>query len=98
MVETMQPGSAIIDVSIDEGGCVETSRPTTLAQSTFVYKGVTHFCVPNFTADLGRSSSVAIAQAMLPYVLTIADYGVEEAVAACSDLRRGLYTLRGRRP
>jgi alanine dehydrogenase len=98
MVETMQPGSAIIDVSIDEGGCVETSRLTTLAQPTFVYKGVTHFCVPNFTADLGRSSSVAIAQAMLPFVLTIADYGVEEAVAACSDLRRGLYTLRGRRP
>jgi alanine dehydrogenase len=98
MVETMQPGSAIIDVSIDEGGCVETSRPTTLAQPTFVHKGVTHFCVPNFTADLGRSSSVAIAQAMLPYVLTIADCGVEEAVATCSDLQRGLYTLRGRRP
>ena len=98
MVETMQPGSVIIDVSIDEGGCVETSRPTTLAQPTFVHKGVTHFCVPNFTADLGRSSSVAIAQAMLPYVLTIADCGVEEAVAACSDLQRGLYTLRGRRP
>ena len=98
MVETMQPGSAIIDVSIDEGGCVETSRPTTLAQPTFVHKGVTHFCVPNFTADLGRSSSVAIAQAMLPYVLNIADCGVEESVAACSDLQRGLYTLRGRRP
>jgi alanine dehydrogenase len=98
MVETMQAGSAIIDVSIDEGGCVETSRPTTLAQPTFVYKGVTHFCVPNFTADLGRSSSVAIAQAMLPYVLKIADCGVEEAVAACGDLRRGLYMLCGRRP
>jgi alanine dehydrogenase len=98
MVETMQPGSAIIDVSIDEGGCIETSRPTTLAQPTFVHKGVTHFCVPNFTADLGRSSSVAIAQAMLPYVLKMADCGVEEAVAACSDLQRGVYTLRGRRP
>jgi len=98
MVETMQPGSAIIDVSIDEGGCVETSHLTTLAQPTFVYKGVTHFCVPNFTADLGRSSSVAIAQAMLPYVLHIADYGVEEALATCPDLQRGLYTLRGRRP
>jgi alanine dehydrogenase len=98
MVETMQPGSAIIDVSIDEGGCVETSRPTTLTQPTFVYKGVTHFCVPNFTADLGRSSSVAIAQAMLPYVLNIADCGADEAVATCTDLQRGLYTLRGRRP
>ena len=59
----MKPGAAVIDVSIDQGGCVETSRPTTLAEPTFVYHGVTHFCVPNFTADLGRSASVAIAQA-----------------------------------
>ncbi len=48
MVERMKPGSAIVDVSIDQGGCVETSRPTTLADPTFVHKGVTHFCVPNF--------------------------------------------------
>ena len=98
MVETMQPGSVIIDVSIDEGGCVETSRPTTLAEPTFVYKGVTHFCVPNFTADLGRSSSVAISQAMLPYVLKIADCGVEKALAECGDLQRGVHTLKGKRP
>ena len=98
MVETMKPGSAIIDVSIDQGGCIETSRPTTLADPTFVYKGVTHFCVPNFTADLGRSSSVAIAQAMLPYLLEIARAGVDAAVASCSELARGVYTLRGRRP
>jgi alanine dehydrogenase len=98
MVEAMKPGSAIIDVSIDQGGCIETSRVTTLAQPTFVYKGVTHFCVPNFTADLGRSSSVAIAQAMLPYVLELADYGVDAGIAACPDLQRGIYTLRGRRP
>jgi len=71
---------------------------TTLAQPTFVYKGITHFCVPNITADLGRSSSVAIAQAELPYLLKIAEHGVEAAIAACSDLERGVYTLRGRRP
>jgi alanine dehydrogenase len=98
MVERMKHGSAVIDVSIDQGGCVETSRPTTLAEPTFVHKGVTHFCVPNFTADLGRSSSVAIAQAMLPYLLSIARHGVEEASAQCPDLRRGIYLLRGRRP
>jgi alanine dehydrogenase len=95
MVDGMKPGSAIIDVSIDQGGCVETSRPTTLADPTFACKGVTHFCVPNFTADLGRSSSVAIAQAMLPYLLEIAGRGVEEAVAHCGDLARGVYTLNG---
>jgi alanine dehydrogenase len=98
MVEGMKPGSAIIDVSIDQGGSVETSRPTTLAAPTFVHKGVTHFCVPNFTADIGRSASVAIAQAMLPYVLTIARQGVDGALEKCPELARGVYTLRGRRP
>ena len=98
MVENMKPGSAVIDVSIDQGGCVETSRPTNLGQPTFVHKGVTHFCVPNFTADLGRSSSVAISQAMLPYLLKIAQCGIEPAVQSCAELARGVYTLRGRRP
>ncbi|HTP33957.1 MAG TPA: alanine dehydrogenase [Candidatus Acidoferrales bacterium] len=98
MVDQMKPGSAIIDISIDQGGCIETSRPTSMAEPTFVYKGVTHFCVPNFTADLGRSASVAIAQAMLPYLLTIARHGIDEALEKCPDLRRGVYTLRGRRP
>jgi alanine dehydrogenase len=97
MVERMKPGSSIIDVSIDQGGCVETSRPTTLADPTFVCNQVTHFCVPNFTADLGRSSSVAISQAMLPYLLSIARHGVEGAIGKCPDLARGVYTLAGRR-
>ena len=91
----MKPGAAVIDVSIDQGGCVETSRPTTIAEPTFVYRGVTHFCVPNFTADLGRSSSVAIAQAMLPYLLAIARHGVDAAIEQCPDLRaRRLYPCR----
>jgi alanine dehydrogenase len=97
MVEQMKPGSAVIDVSIDQGGCVETSRPTSIAEPTFVYRGVTHFCVPNFTADLGRSASVAIAQAMLPYLLSLARHGVDGALEKCSELARGVYTLRGRR-
>jgi alanine dehydrogenase len=98
MFEGMKPGAAVIDVSIDQGGCVETSRPTTLGDPTFVYRNVTHFCVPNFTADLGRSASVAIAQAMLPYLLSIARHGVESAIDQCPDLARGVYLLRGRRP
>jgi alanine dehydrogenase len=97
MVDSMKPGSAIIDVSIDQGGCVETSRPTTLADPTFVYHGVMHFCVPNFTADLGRASSIAIAQAMLPYLLSIARNGVDSAIEKCPDLKRGIYMLRGKR-
>ena len=98
MVDSMKPGAAVIDVSIDQGGCVETSRPTTLAEPTFVYRGVTHFCVPNFTADLGRSSSVAISQAMLPYLLSIARHGVDGAIEKCPELARGVYLLRGRLP
>jgi alanine dehydrogenase len=98
MVERMKPGSAVIDVAIDQGGCIETSRPTTLADPTFVYRGVTHFCVPNFTADLGRTSSIVIAQATLPYLLSIARHGVEQAVAVCPDLARGVYTLKGQHP
>jgi len=96
MVESMKPGSAIIDVSIDQGGCVETSRPTTLADPTFVHRGVTHFCVPNFTADLGRAASIAIAQAMLPYLLSIARHGVTGALERCPDLRRGVYAVPGK--
>jgi alanine dehydrogenase len=98
MVDSMNPGSAVIDVSIDQGGCIETSRPTTLAEPTFSYHGVTHFCVPNVTADLGRSASAAIAQATLPYLLEIASRGVDAAVRECPELARGIYTLRGRRP
>ena len=95
MVEQMQPGSAIIDVSIDQGGCVETSRLTAMSEPTFVHHGVTHFCVPNFTCDLGRTASAAIAQATLPYILTLACRGVAGAVENCSDLRRGVCTLKG---
>ena len=86
----MKKGSAVIDISIDQGGCIETSRPTTIAEPTFVHHGVTHFCVPNFTADLGRAASVAIGQAMLPYVLTIAKHGVDAALERCAELARGV--------
>ena len=95
MVESMKPGSAVIDVSIDQGGSVETSRPTTLADPTFVYHGVTHYCVPNLTADMGRSSSVAASHALLPYLLRIGREGPEEAIAQCPELRRAVHTHRG---
>jgi alanine dehydrogenase len=95
MVEAMRPGAAIIDISIDQGGCVETSRPTTIAEPTFVYRGVTHYCVPNLTANLGRSASVAIAQSMLPYLLAIAEHGMDEAMRRLPDLARGVYTHGG---
>ncbi len=95
MVERMRPGSVVIDVAIDQGGCFETSRPTSIAEPTFIHKGVVHYCVPNMTADMGHSASMAIAQALMPYVLLLADKGVEEALRASRALARGVYLYRG---
>ena len=95
MVEKMKRGAAIIDVAIDQGGCVETSRPTTIAEPTFVYHGVTHYCVPNLTADMGRSTSIAVAQAMLPYLLWIGKHGIDGSLRTCPDLARGAYVYGG---
>jgi alanine dehydrogenase len=95
MVRKMKAGSVIIDLAIDEGGCVETSRPTTIFDPTFVCENVTHYCVPNLTADMSCSASTAISQALLPYLIRIADDGVQQALLTCPDLRRGAYMYRG---
>ncbi len=95
MVDTMQAGAVIVDVSVDQGGCIETTRPTTLANPVFDYHGVLHYCVPNMTADIARTASAALAQASLPYVLELAGKGVERALAENQDLARGVYTFAG---
>lgn len=95
MVERMRSGSVIIDVAIDQGGCVETSRPTSIAEPTFIYKGVVHYCVPNMTADMGRSASIAIAQALMPYVVRLAEEGIPGALRRSRALARGVYLYRG---
>jgi alanine dehydrogenase len=95
MVEAMRPGAAIIDVAIDQGGCVETSRPTTIREPSFKVNGVVHYCVPNLTADMGRSTSIALAQALMPYLLRIARDGLDGALRGCPELAGGVYTYRG---
>ncbi|MDD5544314.1 MAG: alanine dehydrogenase [Acidobacteriia bacterium] len=95
MVGTMKPGSVIIDVSIDQGGSVETSRPTTLSQPTFTYNDVIHYCCPNLTANIARTASIALSNASLPYVRAIAEGGTEEALRKHLDLARGVFTYRG---
>jgi alanine dehydrogenase len=95
-VEAMKPGAVIIDVAIDQGGCFATSRPTTILEPTFNYHGVVHYSVPNLTADMGRSTSTALAQALLPYLLSMAESGVEGALARSPDLARGVYTFGGK--
>lgn len=76
MVQSMQPGSVIVDVSIDQGGCVETSRPTTHAEPVFRQHGVIHYCVSNMPGAYPRTSTLALTEATLPYVLQLAEQGV----------------------
>jgi alanine dehydrogenase len=95
MVASMKPGSVILDVSIDQGGCVETSRPTTLADPTFTLNGVVHYCVPNMTANIARTASKVLTHAHLPYVLEVANRGIAEAIAGCPPLSNGVYMHNG---
>lgn len=95
MVESMRPGSAVIDVAIDQGGCIETSRLTSIGEPTFQHHGVVHYCVPNLTAELGHSTSISLAWAALPYLLALASEGVEGALRSQPGLAAGVYTHSG---
>jgi alanine dehydrogenase len=94
-VRRMRPGSVIVDVAIDQGGCVETIRPTTHAAPTYVLHGVTHYGVTNMPALVPRTSTFALTNATLPYALRLAG-GVEAALAVDPGLARGLNTSGGR--
>ena len=96
MVKAMKPGSVIVDASIDQGGCVETSRPTTLDRPTFIAHNVVHYCVPNMTANIARTSSRALANASIPYVLELAGKGLEKALSADPGLAAGVYMYKGK--
>jgi len=96
MVASMRDGSVIADIAIDQGGCIETSRPTTHSDPTFVEEGVVHYCVANIPGAVARTSTLALTSATLPYLIKIADGGnVETAAASDPALAKGLSTLRG---
>jgi alanine dehydrogenase len=95
MVAGMKAGSVIVDVSIDQGGCVETSRPTTLRDPAFSYSGVTHVAVPNMTSAVARTASFALTHAVLPCIHRLAALGVESALDTSPDLAAGVYVHRG---
>ena len=95
MVKRMPPGSVIVDVSIDQGGCVETSRPTSHSHPVFVLHGVTHYCVTNMPGAYPRTSTLALTEATLPYALTLADRGIA-AAADDPGLAKGVNTHAGR--
>jgi alanine dehydrogenase len=96
MVARMKPGSVIVDVSIDQGGCVETSRPTRLDDPIFIESSVIHYAVPNMASAVTRTASLAMTHAALPYLRALADEGVEPALKADPGLAAGVYTYRGR--
>ena len=96
MVNTMKAGAVIIDVSIDMGGCFETSEITTHDHPTFEYNGITHYCVPNIPARYSRSASVSLSNIFTPYLLKIAeDGGIENALRFDRGLKNGLYFYHG---
>ncbi|MBN8900735.1 MAG: alanine dehydrogenase, partial [Rhodospirillales bacterium] len=95
MVRRMRPGSVLVDIAIDQGGCFETSRPTTHSQPTYVEDGVVHYCVTNMPGAVARTSTYALTNATLPFVLALADKGWHRAVAEDPHLRNGLNVQDG---
>jgi alanine dehydrogenase len=95
MVRTMKSGAVLVDISIDQGGCFETSRPTTHADPTYVVDDVIHYCVTNMPGAVPRTSTFALTNATLPYVKALADQGFEKAVARDAHLARGINVHRG---
>lgn len=95
LLETMEPGSVFVDVSIDQGGCAETSRPTTHDMPVFEESGVLHYCVANMPGTYARTATMGLSNATLPYALRIADLGFEGAAADDPGLKLGLNTHRG---
>lgn len=94
LIRTMEPGSVLVDVAIDQGGCFETSRPTTHQQPTYVEEGVIHYCVANIPSAVGRTATLGLTNATLAYVLRLANEGVA-CLKTDSGLRAGLNIGRG---
>jgi alanine dehydrogenase len=95
MVSQMKKGAVIVDVSIDQGGCIETSRITSLADPVFIYKDVIHYCVPNMPALVSRTASYGLTNASLPYIQDIADNGLSNALQGDEGLGKGVCTYNG---
>ncbi len=95
MVKSMKKGAVIVDVSIDQGGCVETSRPTTISEPVFILHDVIHYCVPNMPALVSRTASYGLTNASIHYLLDIADNGLSNALLGNNGLAKGVCTYNG---
>jgi alanine dehydrogenase len=95
MLPLMTPGSVLVDVSIDQGGCMETSRPTTHSDPVYVVDGIIHYCVANMPGAVPRTSTFALTNATLPFVLALANKGLHQALQEDPALKRGVNTFNG---
>ncbi|POA97108.1 alanine dehydrogenase [Chromobacterium sinusclupearum] len=96
MLKTMKPGAVLVDVAIDQGGCFETSRPTTHQDPIYTVDGIVHYCVANMPGGVARTSTQALTNATLPYALELANKGWRQALLDNAHLRNGLNICRGR--
>jgi alanine dehydrogenase len=94
-LKRMPPGAVLIDVAIDQGGCIETSRPTTHGKPTYIVNDVVHYCVTNMPGAVGRTSTYALTNVTLPYALQIAKKGYDRAVRENPALAQGVNIRRG---
>ncbi len=95
MLRLMKPRTVVMDMSIDMGGCFETSRPTSFASPSYEVDGILHVCIPNLPSGAARASALALTNAVLPYVATVADDGIGAALHRHPELARGVYLYRG---
>jgi alanine dehydrogenase len=96
MLRTMKKGAVLVDVAIDQGGCAETSRPTTHSQPTFIVDGVVHYCVANMPGAVPKTSTLALTNATLPYAVEIANRGWAEAMRENAEIRHGANVIDGK--
>lgn len=96
MLKLMQPGSVMVDVAIDQGGCFETSKPTTHAEPVYEVDGILHYCVANIPGAVPFTSTLALTNATLPYAIKLANLGWEKACEKYDDLREGLNIVEGK--
>jgi alanine dehydrogenase len=95
MLKTMRPGTVLVDVAVDQGGCIETCRPTTHEDPTFVIDDIVHYCVANMPGAVPYTSTLALTNATLPYAIRLANMGWKKAAQDNADLRNGLNIVHG---
>jgi alanine dehydrogenase len=91
----MKPGAVVVDVSVDQGGCFETTKPTTHSDPVYVVEGVVHYCVANMPGIVPRTSTLALTNATLPYMVRLASDGVDRAIGADRGLAKGVNVKDG---